>query len=436
MVSHRTKRLRPYIFYCYALLSAAPCWGHAMLKSLVSLEFQQQSVHAELQLPLDGLAGSMGRDLSGTSEAILGNSSEALSDYLEQHVRPVASDGSPWSVRAIHLSLRLRDATRYLIADLVLRPPAGMPPNAFRLNYDVITDENVSHTTLISITSDWKNGVFTAQPLLIGVLRDPVTSIVIDRSHGNAMRGLVGMMKLGVTHIAEGADHLMFLMLLLLPAPLLTAGARWGSARTPRDSIAGVLKIVSAFSVGHSLTLIAGTLGWVAPSERWVELFIAASILISAINALRPIFAGFEIWIAGVFGLVHGLAFAAALAPLKLQPYGMAVGIFGFNLGLEIMQLFIVALLMPWLIMLSGTKLYPGIRIGGALFGAAAASGWLMERSLNRTGPMTPLVQAATQYAPWFVAVLAATTVITTLVERRSAPANEPDSLPDATRHH
>ena len=94
---------------------------------------------------------------------------------------------------------------------------------------------------------------------------------------------------LGVRHIAEGTDHLLFLLTLLLPAPLLFAGSRWGAPVGVRQSLRRILGIVTAFTIGHSLTLTFAALGAVRIPARPVEVLVAASIFVSAIHALRPI---------------------------------------------------------------------------------------------------------------------------------------------------
>ena len=97
-------------------------------------------------------------------------------------------------------------------------------------------------------------------------------------------------------------------------------------------------------------------------------MLIAISILVSAIHALRPIFPGREAAIAAFFGLIHGLAFAATLSELGLGRWERVAGILAFNLGIETMQMIVVAVTMPSLLLMSRTRAYPVLRISGALF--------------------------------------------------------------------
>jgi HupE / UreJ protein len=175
----------------------------------------------------------------------------------------------------------------------------------------------------------------------------------------------ISLFCLGMHHIAEGTDHLLFLLALLLPAPLTVAGVRWGPAAGIRQSLLRIAGIVTAFTIGHSTTLSLAALGFVHVPDRPVEALIAVSILVSALHALRPIFPGREAWIAAFFGLIHGLAFAATLGRLGLETWERLAGVFAFNLGIETMQIIVVAVTLPSLMFLSRTSAYPSLRIGG-----------------------------------------------------------------------
>lgn len=212
--------------------------------------------------------------------------------------------------------------------------------------------------------------------------------------------GFPAMFRLGMRHIGEGTDHLLFLLALLLPVPLLARGSRWGAARGIRASILGTASVVTGFTLGHSVTLALAGLGLVKVPGGPIEVLIAVSILVSALHALRPLFPGRETLIAAFFGLIHGLAFAAALGRLGFTPWQRITGLLGFNLGIEAMQLAMVAAVLPSLLLLSRTKAYAPVRIGGAGLAGIAAAGWIAERLW---GLRTPIDQVMGQLAHWFV---------------------------------
>ncbi|QRN95018.1 HupE/UreJ family protein [Archangium violaceum] len=147
-----------------------------------------------------------------------------------------------------------------------------------------------------------------------------------------------------------------------------------------------VVKIVTAFTLGHSMTLVAGAVG--------------------------PLFSGREPLIAAGFGLVHGLAFSTVLAELGLDSQALVLSVLAFNLGIEAMQLAVVAMTMPWLLLLSRSPEYATVRIVGASLGAVAACGWIAERAFSIQNPIAPLVEAGSHQALAGIVLLATLSVI------------------------
>ncbi|MGH2361183.1 MAG: HupE/UreJ family protein, partial [bacterium] len=145
------------------------------------------------------------------------------------------------------------------------------------------------------------------------------TRVVV--SHGVATRGLGGFFMLGVEHILIGWDHRLFLMCLLL-----LGGRFWG-----------LIKIVTAFTIAHSITLAAAALDLVTLPSRLVESAIALSIAyVAAENVLLRDRAASKRWlVAFIFGLVHGFGFSSVLKELGLPKEGLIWSLLGFNLGVE-----------------------------------------------------------------------------------------------------
>ncbi len=209
------------------------------------------------------------------------------------------------------------------------------------------------------------------------------------------------LFQLGMRHIAEGTDHLLFLLVLLLPAPLLVAGGRWSGTTGVRTSLLCILRIVTAFTLGHSITLALAAFGAVHVPGHPIEVLIAVSILVSAVHALRPIFPGREARIAAFFGLIHGLAFASTLSELGLGRWERLAGILSFNLGIETMQMAVVALTLPSLILMSRTRAYPWLRVGGALFAGVASVGWIVERMIGAQSSVDNVVNELVHHSVW-----------------------------------
>ena len=384
-----------------ALLRATPAVAHPMPYTAVLLDFDRNSVAAELVLPLQELQLGFQEPLLAAPAQVIPRYGPALGQYLRAHVHPTAPDGRPWTVEVRGLDVRLSEVTPDIVAHLTLRPPAGAPLRRFTLNYDVIVHEVLSHKAFVFIRNDWNDARFRPadqvppMPEAVGLVRYLVYAVPIDRTQGSFWRGFGSVMMLGMSHIAGGLDHLLFLFVLLLPAPLRAAGNRWGGFRGLKPSFVQLLKIVTAFTVGHSCTLVIGGFGWLRLPQRPVEILIAVSILVSAIHAIRPWFAGREPWVAGGFGLVHGLAFSSSIAAFGFSPWHLAMTILGFNLGIEVMQLAVVVTVVPTLILLSRRQSYAPVRITGAALAAAAALVWIGARVDFRSPDPAPPPRAA-----------------------------------------
>lgn len=213
--------------------------------------------------------------------------------------------------------------------------------------------------------------------------------------------GFASIFRRGMHHIADGTDHLLFLLALLLPAPLLLSGSRWAGFAGVRQSLLQIFRVVTAFTIGHSITLALAALGAMHVPSRPIEVLIAVSILVSAVHAIRPIFPGGGAGIAMFFGLIHGLAFATSLGHLELGWWQRVLSILGFNLGIEAMQLIVVAATIPSLMLMSRSRLYSPLRIVGALFAGCAATGWILNRLLNMHTSVDLIVDALAHRAVW-----------------------------------
>jgi hypothetical protein len=148
-----------------------------------------------------------------------------------------------------------------------------------------------------------------------------------------------------------------------------------------RPAFFNVLKIVTAFTLAHSITLSLAALDVVRLPSRFVESVIAASVVLVALNNLRPMFGDKGWMVAFGFGLIHGFGFAGALGDLGLQRATLALALVGFNVGVELGQLAIVAVFLPVAFALRGSGFY---RVVILRFGSAAvmliAAGWMVDR--------------------------------------------------------
>ena len=403
------------------LLAPSSTSAHSMPSSVVYLNFLEEEVEVELIIPLDRLEIAMEENLYDDPEQAITEYHDELTSYITHHIGAETIDKEQWDVAFDTMSLIYPDTETDpidLAVQLSLKPPTGAAVDSFTLNYDAVVRELVTHTITVAVRSDWNNAIYTSNPEMIASIIHGNTTVEIDQSAGNTWTGFVSIVQSGMAHIAEGVDHLLFLLALLLPAPLAVKGAKWGQSAGVKASVKQLLKITLAFTIGHSITLIIGATGWLAVPSRPIEVLIAVSILVSAIHAIRPIFAGREVFVAGGFGLVHGLAFATLVTELGVTPMRIVWSVLGFNIGIELMQILVIFLIMPWLLVLSGTKSYKPIRIGGALFAIAASIGWILDRAFAVSSPVDSIVNGLAQNVGWLVGTLAVLAIVNLVLKK------------------
>ncbi len=210
----------------------------------------------------------------------------------------------------------------------------------------------------------------------------------VNASDSHPLRVLGRYLVEGIWHIWIGIDHIVFLLSLLVLAPLQSARqtvVHWHAATQLRPVIMDVLAVVTAFTVAHSITLGLTITGWLTPPADWVEPAIALSVVLAAFNNLLGI-SSLKRWrLAFVFGLVHGFGFASVLLDLGLPASALLAALGGFNLGVELGQLAIVGVFLPFAWALRRTRFYRwAVVTGGSLaivvlglFWTAQRIGWL-----------------------------------------------------------
>ncbi|SER91396.1 HupE/UreJ family protein [Actinokineospora terrae] len=368
------------------LLSAtAQASAHPLSTSAVLLDVGIDEVTASVQLPIDQLDVALGTTY--TADSVLAPDTIAgLRDYVQHHISATSADRQTWTTSVSGGRVESIDGVDHLVLDAALAPTTGAV-GEFTLTYDAVIDQLVSHRAFVS-ARDGHTGDYTT----LTMLSWQTTSVLVTAAKPVATTGFLSSIQLGVEHISGGSDHLLFLIMLLLPAPLIVSGRRWARRADPCRALLRVVHVVTAFAIGHSITLVLGSTGLIHLPTRLVESGITLSVLVSAIHAIRPIVRRGEVLIAGSFGLLHGLAFAALLDELDLTRANLVLNLLGFNVGIELTQLLVVALVMPSLILLSRTTLYLHWRVTAATVGAVLATAWFAERvGLLADNPLEPI---------------------------------------------
>jgi len=294
-----------------------------------------------------------------------------LRAYLGGRLALVA-DGAPCAVAVDPAPMRERAEPAQVTFQLSVRCPSE--PAHLELRCDLLFDRDPAHRAYFSVED--------ARVTHAGVLRADRRHVTLDIHRFNALQIVAELVREGATHIWSGLDHMLFLLVLLLPAPFVRRGGEWH----PREGLAPVarevMKVVTAFTVAHSVTLALSFVGFLLFPARWVEATIALSIFAAAWNNLRPFLPG-RAWVMALgFGLVHGLSFAGALRNLSLPLRARGLALISFNVGVELGQIAIVAAVLPLLYLGSKRSWYPRLVLGaGSLAVAWIALLWTIQRA-------------------------------------------------------
>ena len=422
----------------FLLTATGTAAAHEVPPSIVTIDIGHRTVNLELQLQLSELGAALQLPLAADPQSAVSRYAPQIHRYVEERLEVHAPDDRPYTLQINSPSLRQTHELNWTSNDwLVVQTQWQAPENAntetFALDDSLIIHRVVSHKTLVYVRRDIRNDLLGDKPMLIGVLGFGTTTLRVDGSDGSWWHGFGHLFSLGVQHIAEGTDHLLFLLALLLPAPLRAVGRRWRAGKSTGASVQTIVTVVSGFTVGHSLTLALASVGWIPVPTHAIEVLIAVSIVISSLHAWRPLFAGKEIWLASAFGLIHGLAFAETLSGLSFDGYTLALSLLGFNLGIESMQLLVILAALPLLIVLSQTRAYPAIRTTGAVFAATCATGWILERAFALPNPVQNLVSWLAAPPNWLILVVCFTSAVSIvyLGAKVSGPSQHPNNPPD-----
>jgi hypothetical protein len=319
---------------------------------------------------------------------------------------------------------------RYAV--LTRRWTCPAPVRNVAIGYTLFAQTDPTHRGIVRIQQDGH-----ARSAVLTPGKQPQV-FALASGHGetpwSTMAGSFGsFVREGVHHILIGTDHVLFLLALLLPAVLVRVPSRaaatgaaepalpwpplqtgvgaaalparfaaavpqepgamsytagWQPARAWKPALLDVLRIVTAFTVAHSITLALAMLGVVDPPSRWVESIIAGSVALAALNNLHPVMGAGRWKLTFVFGLIHGFGFAGVMKDLGLAEGALAMPLLGFNLGVELGQLAIVTLFMAIAWPVRHTRFYHQVVLGaGSVAIGLLAVAWLVERAFDITLP-------------------------------------------------
>ena len=349
----------PLLFIASAAMAHKPSDSYLAL-NVATASRQQYVIDGRWDIALRDLDFAIGLDTDGDGKLTWDEVRSRHTD-IAAYVMPRLGLAQGCRLQVTVLEIDRHTDGAYTV--LVLQ--GGCNGTTFAIDYKLFADLDAQHRGMASVTLD---GI--AQSAVLG---GDHARFALDSGEGSSWRQASGYLRHGVWHIWTGYDHILFLLSLLLPAVL---------AQCWRPASADVLRVVTAFTLAHSITLSLAALQVVSLPSRLVESAIAASVAIAALNNLWPLVQGRR-WLAAFgFGLLHGFGFAGVLGDLGLPRSATVLALAAFNIGVELGQLAIVAAFVPLAYAVRGTWAYRQLMVkGGSATIAVLATVWLVERA-------------------------------------------------------
>ena len=372
------RALRALLRFLVAIFSLGGSAVNAHSTSTAYLEVDAASLAAptlQWRIALRDLDALLDLDANGDGQLIWGEVQDRATD-----INALAASSMAVKSGAAACVLRF-DSPRYVrVADAGYAHLDGTAAcnagGSLTLDYRLFEGVDPSHRVLLSMQG-------ASQPRIL----EPGATVTVAAADAAAEMpsGFSGFLSSGMAHIVGGYDHVLFLLCLLLPAVLQrqhTANSgRWIARENVTSALLTVIWIATAFTVAHSLTLGLAAFGVVRIPASVIEPLIALTILFAALNNVWPVVTRRLATVAFAFGLVHGFGFAEVLAPLSLPRSDLALALLGFNLGVELGQIAIVA---GAFLVLATLRRWQGyarwiLALGSALI-ANIATLWFVER--------------------------------------------------------
>ncbi|SDE78910.1 HupE / UreJ protein [Pricia antarctica] len=400
------KRTTLQLFFILFLLVPLSIYSHQPDRSLIYLRvYETAGIEGRFEIMATELDKYLGLDLGRhPSVEEVAVYREKIQAYLFEHSAFSSVYGNHKIIFTDEISILYIDFGSFVAIHFRLDNTEKIP-DKLEVTYAVFFDENPMQTNRLGMEYNWKAGLINNEKIMALDFTPSQKTKTLDLTDTSVWKGFLAMIKQGTWHIWIGADHILFLLALILPSvvlrkretlqPITSEGiaskpSRWKWVPVPQFKPAFwyILKIVTFFTIAHTITLSLASLGIVNLPSRWVESIIAFSIGLAAYHNIKPIFIGREWVIAFVFGLFHGFGFASVLSELGFKGENLSLSLLGFNIGVELGQVVIILLIFPVLYVIRKSKIYPKLLVWLSALLIVISLYWLVERAFDIDMPI------------------------------------------------
>lgn len=336
--------------------------AHPLSSTYLDITVKQENLSAEINIPLLWVLNFSDSDSPEQVANILNSKKDSIKSNILNNLIFKSDNNECLKIPGDTNLSYFPDGAYFT---LFFKIDCGLLPKNVLIHYNLYFDKVLDHPAFLSIKDN-----DTAEQTYVLTKERPEQ--IINLKEPSFWQQFKEFIQLGVKHIFSGFDHILFILLLLLPAFLT------------RSIIRKILIVISSFTVAHSITLTLATLKILTLPTRFAESTIALSIVVAALMNILFLAKKDQWGVAFIFGLIHGFGFASVLSGYNLPASQLIKGLLGFNIGVEIGQLLIVCLLFPIFYYIKKYPLYRRYIIPSvsAISGCIAFI-WLIERSFN-----------------------------------------------------
>lgn len=334
---------------------------------------------------------------------------EELEPYIEQIQAYLFKNASFSSVYGEHKIIftgeitELRGTTADFIAFHFHLKNSEKLPDELEVTFSAFLEEDIMQRNMLGFEYNWKAGLINNESIFALEFTKGNTTQTLDLTETSLWKGFMAMVRQGIWHIWIGLDHILFLLALILPSVVRRKKREdpnekfsiwgWEPVKKFRPAFIYIIKVITFFTIAHTITLSLASLNLINLPSRLVESIIALSIGLAAYHNIRPIFKGRDWVIAFVFGLFHGFGFASVLADLGFKGEFLSLTLLGFNVGVEIGQVAIIALIFPILYLIRRLRLYPKFLVFLSAFLILISLYWFVERAFDIDLPIDDYIR-------------------------------------------
>jgi hypothetical protein len=384
--------MQRFTLFLLLMASAFPeVFAHTQGEDYITLNVRENSIDGFVHIFIEDLEEKLELVLNESgvgSQDLIDNSTTRIQAYLEKGFS-IGSDSStfPMEFGQANLIESERDGIIRYLVEFPFEIEHGPVPDIITIKHDILYEGDPSHRGIVMLNHNHKTNTSYGEINELMVFskfnREQELDLTNPRS---SILNSKQMIPQGIIHIWFGIDHILFLFALMIPTVLLRKGNNWEPVSNFKRASLNILKIVTVFTIAHSITLALAAFDFITIPSRIVESIIALSIIMVALNNIFGKVRDGSILVVLGFGLFHGLGFASVMGQLPFRTVQLKLikGVIGFNIGVELGQLVIVGLVFPVLYLLRNRPIYQsGILKGGSLALVVISSIWFIQRAFG-----------------------------------------------------